>query len=229
MIGVLGWRWQSTATVKRVAVSGATNAVSDTVRHMARVDSGTVMDAIDESLLVDRVVRHPWIKSAEVTKQRLHRTLLISVTERIPAARVINEDGEPAYYLNRAGYAMPLVEQREYDVPLVRGLDAEYHPVERVAPPSLQTMLGALPGTDAAPLIAEFVLQADSTVQLVTVPLKDHGVLTVRLGRGRIPAKLRRFRAFTEQVLTIKSEQEVAEIDLRFDGQIVTREKPLGG
>lgn len=229
VIGLLGWQWLSNATVGQVTVTGTVNAPPDTVRHMTRVDSGTVMQTINESLVVDRVTRHPWVETAEITKQRARRTLSVSVTERTPAALVIDEDGGPAYYLDRTGYAMPLPDSGGYDVPLVRGLTAEYHPVQRVAPPSLQTVLGALPGTDAEPLVAELAMQADSTVQLVTAPIGNHGPLTVRLGTRRIPEKLRRFRAFAEQVLTTTAEQNIAEIDLRFDGQIVTREHPLDG
>lgn len=229
MIGVLGWRWQSTATVKRVAVSGATNAVSDTVRHMARVDSGTVMETIDEGLIVDRVTRHPWVEAAEVTKQRTRRTLLVSVTERTPAALVIKGNGDPAYYLDRDGYAMPQPDSGGYDVPLVRGLDADYHPVQQVAPRSLRTVLRAFPGTDAEPLVAELALQPDSTVNLVTEPIGPHEALTVRLGTGQIATKLRRLRAFTEQVLITNHKKKITEIDLRFNGQIVTREQPLDG
>lgn len=227
VIGLLGWQWQATVKVEEVAVSGATNAPPDTVRHMARVDSGTVMETIDAALIADRVTRHPWIEAADITKQRARRTLLIAVTERTPAGLAIDEDGDPAYYLDRAGYAMPLPDSGAYDVPLVRGLGAAYHPVQQVAPPSVRTVLKALPGTDAEPLVAELDVQPDSTVQLVTAPIGPHGPLTVRLGRGQIPTKLRRLRAFAEQVLTANTEQTIAEIDLRFTGQIVTRERPL--
>lgn len=229
LIGVLGWQWQSNATVGQVAVTGTTNASPDTVRHMARVDSGVVMGQIDAALVVDRVTRHPWVEAAEITKQRARRTLLISVTERTPAALVLNEKGAPTYYLDRAGYAMPLPDSGDYDVPLVRGLDAAYHPVQQLAPPSLRTVLKAVPGTDTEPLVAELVVQPDSAVHLVTAPIGRHDALTVRVGTGQISTKLRRLRAFAEQVLTTSPEKNISEIDLRFGGQIVTRERPLDG
>jgi cell division protein FtsQ len=46
---------------------------------------------------------------------------------------------------------------------------------------------------------------------------------------GNIPAKLRRLRAFAEQILATETDRPVGEIDLRFDGQVVTRERPLDG
>ncbi len=228
-IGLLGWQWHSNATVGQVAVTGTSNVVPDTVRRMARVDRGAVMETIDAGLIVDRVTRHPWIEGAEITKQWARRTLMISVTERTPAALVLNEDGGPAYYVDRAGYAMPPPDSGGYDVPLVRGLNAEYHPVQQVAPSSLQTLLKAFPGTDAEPLVAELVFQPDSTFHLITGPIGAHDALTVRLGTGRFPTKLRRLRAFAEQVLRTSPAKNIAEIDLRFRDQIVTREHPLDG
>jgi len=229
VLGLLGWQWQSSVTVGEVAVTGVRHAPPDTVRHLARVDSGTVMETIDAALVADRVERHPWVEAAAITKQRARRTLQVAVTERTPAALVIDEAGRPAYYLDRAGYAMPCPDSAGYDVPLVRGLGADYHPVQPVAPPPLRSVIGALAGSEAAPLVAELAVQPDSTVQLVTTPIGTHGPLPVRIGRGQIATKLRRLRAFAEQVLATTPKNPVTRIDLRFDGQIVTQESSLDG
>ena len=229
VLGLLGWQWQATVQMERIAVTGTRHAPVDTVRHLARVDSGTVMETIDAALVEDRVTRHPWVRRADVTKQRARRTLLVAVTERTPAALAIDGRGDPAYYLDRHGYAMPLPDSTGYDVPLVHGLGAAYHPVRRVAPRSLRTMLGALRRTNTEALVSALAVQPDSSVRLVTAPVGDHEALPVRLGTDRLSAKLRRLRAFAEQVLATRPAAPIAEIDLRFDGQIVTRETPLDG
>jgi cell division protein FtsQ len=229
VLGLLGWQWQSSVTVGHVAVTGAHHAPADTVRHLARVDSGTVMETIDGLLVADRVSRHPWVEQAKITKQRARRTLLVSVTERTPAALVVDGSGHPAYYIDRSGYAMPLPDSANYDVPLVRGLDTEYHPVQQVAPPSLRRMLAAHPRAGAEPLVSELTVEPDSSVQLLTAPIGEHGALPVRLGTGTLVSKLRRLRAFAEQVLADSTKNPIGEIDLRFDEQIVTREHPLDG
>lgn len=229
VLGLLGWQWQASVKMERIAVTGTQHAPVDTVRHLARVDSGTVMETIDAALVADRVSRHPWIERADVTKQRARRTLLVAVTERTPAALAIDGQGDPVYYLDRQGYAMPLPDSTGYDVPLVRDLDAEYHPVRQIAPPSLRRALGALRSTGTGPLVAELVVQPDSSVRLLTAPVGKHDALPVRLGTGNLPRKLRQLRAFTEQVLATRTDSEIAEIDLRFDGQIVTRTSPLDG
>mgnify|MGYP000105399500 CR=1 FL=1 len=228
VLGLLGWQWQASVKMERIAVTGTQHAPPDTVRHLARVDSGTVMETIDAALVSDRVTRHPWIQRADVTKQRARRTLLVAVTERTPAALAIDGRGDPAYYLDRHGYAMPLPDSVGYDVPLVRGLGAEYHPVRQIAPSSLRQAIGALRTTNTEPLVAELAVQPDSSVRLLTAPIGTHGALPVRLGNGNLSSKLRQLRAFAEQVLATRS-TPIGEIDLRFDGQIVTRKQPLDG
>lgn len=228
-LGLLGWQWQASTTVGYISVSGTQHAPPDTVRQLARVDSGTVMDEVDPALVADRVERHPWVEQAEVTRQRVRRTLSIAVTERTPAGLVLDGQGRPAYYLDRTGHGMPLPDSTGYDVPLVRNLEAEYHPVRTLAPPSLQQVLAGLATVDVEGLVAEVELQPDSTVHLLTEPVGGHGALPVQLGEGNATAKLRTLRAFAEQVLAADPDAPIAQIDLRFNDQVITREHPLDG
>jgi len=237
----LGWQWKASVTVGNVAVTGVRHAAPDTLRRLARVDSGTVMDSVRTSLVADRVARHPWVRTAAVTKQHTRRTLRVAVTERTPAALVIGEDGRPAYYLDPRGHAMPCAgctaaqaegaapDSTAPNVPLVRGLSAEYHPLDRVAPPRLRAVLSALPATGTAPLVGEVQVRPDSSIHLRTTPVGEHGPMAVRMGDGPVRPQLRRLRAFAEQVLAAPGPAAgpIAEIDLRFDDQIVTREHPL--
>jgi len=233
-LGVLGWQWRASATVDRVAVTGTQHAPPDTVRRLAQVDSGAVMTEVDPTLIADRVTRHSWIKEATATPHWMYGTLAIAVTERTPAALAVDPQGRPAYYLDRAGYAMPLPDSTGYDVPLVRGLDAERprtRPDSAQSPPSLRGVLTALSDAKTTDLVAEIEVQPDGTVRLVTRPISAHGAIPVRLGTGDLPRKLQALRAFTRQVLSQSSSgpnAPIGEIDLRFDGQIVTRKQPTG-
>lgn len=230
VLGLFGWRWRANATVGDVTVSGTTHAPPDTLRRIAAVDSGAVMSELDPAVVGDRVERHPWVKEAEVGPHWMRRTLSIDVTERTPAALAVDGAGRPAFYLDRGGHAMPLPDSTGYDVPLVRGLDAEYRPVGPVAPPSVRRVLAALPETETTELVAEMNARSDSTVTLVTTPLDSQGAVTVRLGRGHVSKKLRTLHAFAQQVLSqgsAESETQIEEVDLRFAGQVVTREHSL--
>lgn len=231
-LGLLGWQWRTSARVDRVAVTGAKHAPPDTIRRLARVDSGAVMTEVDPILVTDRVVRHPWIKSATITPHWMYGTLTIAVTERTPAALAVDAKGHPVYYLDRAGHALPLPDSAGYDVPLVRGLDAETpwtRPDTIQAPTSLRRVLAALPTSDMADLVAEIEVRPDESVRLVTTPIGAHDAISVRLGTGHVPKKLRTLHAFARQVLATQPDAPIGEIDLRFDGQVVTRKQPLDG
>lgn len=231
-LGVLGWRWRASATVDRVAVTGTQHAPPDTVRRLARVDSGAVMTEVDPILVADRVVRHPWIKSATVTPHWMYGTLTIAVTERTPAALAVGPQGRPAYYLDRAGHALPLPDSTGYDVPLVRGLDAETpwtRPDSAQSPSSLRRVLAALPASDVADLVTEIEVRPDGAIRLVTTPVGGRDALSVRLGTGDAPRKLQTLHAFARQVLSRPPSgpnAPIEQIDLRFDGQVVTRAQP---
>jgi len=231
-LGVLGWQWRANATVDRVAVTGTQHAPPDTVRRLAGVDRGSSLMAVEPTLVADRVVRHPWVRTVTVEPQWMYDILAISVTERTPAALAVDAQGRPAYYLDRAGHAMPLPDSAGYDVPLVRGLDAETpwtRPDTVQTPASLRRVLKGLPQAGVVDLVAEIELRADDTVQLTTRPIGPHDALPVRLGTGDLPRKLRTLRAFARQVLADSSATSIEHVDLRFDGQVVTQRQPLDG
>ena len=229
-LGVLGWQWRAGAVVERVAVTGTQHAPPDTLRRLAQVDSGAAMGAVTPAFVADRVARHPWVASATVTPHWMYGTLTVAVTERTPAALAVDAQGRPAYYLDRAGYAMPAADSAGYDVPLVRGLEAEApwgQPDTTAAPAPLRRVLAALPGAEVAGLVSEIEVGPEGQLRLVTTPLDGHGTVSVRLGAGDLPRKLRTLRAVARQVLAPQPQASIHEIDLRFDGQVVTRTQPL--
>jgi len=226
-LGVLGWQWRASRTVGEVVVDGTTHAPPDTLRRLAQVDSGGTLSSVNATLVADRVERHPWVEQATISKQHAWRTLHVEVTERTPAALALDPAGRPAYYLDTAGYAMPLPDSTSSGVPLVRGLPADFHPLRRQAPPRLRAVLAALDESEAEPIVSEITVQPDSSVHLVTTPVGEHDALPVRLSPGDPRPQLQQLRAFAAQVLATRPDAPIAEIDLRFDGQIVTREQPL--
>jgi cell division protein FtsQ len=231
LLGLLGWQWRASAEVERVAVQGTQHAPPDTVRRLARVAPGTPLSAVDPALVADRVARHPWVKTAAVAPEWMFETLSITVTERTPAALAVDGEGRPAYYLSRAGHALPLPDSTGYDVPLVRGLatDGALPPPGRVlGPPVLRTLLATLPTTNAGPLVAEITVRPDRTVRLLTRPMGTHGAVPVRVGTEDVAQRLRTLHAFAQQVLAAQPDASIEEIDLRFDGHVVTREQPTG-
>ena len=221
-VGLIGWQWQANVSMKTVVVENVEQVHPDTLRALARVDSGTVMDQIDLNLITDRVQRHPWVRHVNIERRRATRTLGLVVTERTPAALVV-QDNQPVFYIDAAGYAMPLPDNAGFDVPIIRGLNAPYNPIKTVASGELTGLLQALDGHAAQPLITEIDIANNRTVRVLTIPTARHPGVVADLGRDTFGQRLKRLVAFHHQVLQDDPDPPVGYVDLRFDGQIVTR------
>ena len=224
VLGVLGWRWQATLSVSAVSVVGTTHAPPDSLRALARVDTGTALYDIEPTLVEDRVRRHPWVQDASVMRLPTG-TLRISVTERTPVALAMTTDGTPAFYVDRHGFCMPLPDSADYDVPLLYGVAEAYSPTQPVAHAAVRKLLDALTASDARDLVAELAVQPDSSLRLYTRPTTAHDAIRVEVGRDAFPRKLRRLQAFWTQAVQPRPSTQFSAIDLRFDSQIVTKEE----
>ena len=229
-VAVLGWRWHRSIPVRQVVVKGATHAVPDTLARLARVDTGQALYGLQPRLVADRAERHPWVRSAEVSRYP-DGTLRITVEERTPAALVLHTGdeapaGEAAYYLDAAGYPLPLADSMAaFDVPLVRGLDEAFQPLQPTGHASLRRLLAILkerPAADA--LVSEVRVGEGEGITLYTVPDGRGQSVAVRLGTGAFSQKLHRLTAFWHQAVREKPHTAFYQIDLRFDEQIVARQ-----
>ncbi|PSR00887.1 MAG: cell division protein FtsQ [Bacteroidetes bacterium QS_8_68_28] len=222
----LGWRWHRSVPVRRVAVEGATRAAPDSIRRLTRVDTGQALYQLQPRHVADRAERHPWVESAAASRSS-DGTLRIRVTERTPAALVM-QGGEGAYYLDAAGYPLPLSEKNDaaFDVPLVRGLAEDFQPLRPTGREAIRALLGALAESDdARALVSEIRVGREGGIRLRTVRPGGRGPsATVRLGTGAFSQKLRRLVAFWRQAVREKPRTVFRKIDLRFDGQIVARQ-----
>lgn len=223
-LGTFGWQWLSTLPCQRIELAGLQRADSTALMELARVDTSMLLIDIDPAMVADRVRRHPWVRTASATRFPTG-TLRITVQEQVPVVLVLDRRGRPAHYLDRAGFAMPLADGALYDVPLLRGLTERYHPVRRLQDERVRDLLALFAGLDAETdaLVSELELTS-SGVHLYTTPVGGRGSLEVQLGRAGFAEKLKRLRAFWHQAVLPQPDKPFHVIDLRFDGQIVTRD-----
>ena len=228
-LGVLGWQWMDELRCERIEIHGLNHADSTALVELAQVDTGMVLFDIDPALVADRVRRHPWVRKARATRLPTG-TLTISVWERDPVVLVLDGRGQPAHFLDRAGFAMPATPGAAYDVPLLRGLRERYHPVRPLQDEQMRTLLVALADADdqTDALISELEVQRSGEVVLRTTPVGARGSIPVWLGRTGFAEKLTRLRAFWHQAVLPQPDKIFTLIDLRFDSQIVTREDARG-
>ena len=222
--GVLGWQWMTSLRCQRIELAGLHHADSTALMELAQVDTAMALFDIDPAIVADRVRRHPWVRTATATRWPTG-TLRIAVQERAPRVLVMDRHGRPAHYLDRAGFAMPLASEAVYDLPLVRGLRQRYHPVQRLPNAPMREFLDVFARLDAQTnaLVSELEIEASGELRLHTTPTGARGSFEVWLGRDGFEEKLRRLKAFWQQAVLPQPDKSFFVIDLRFDGQIVTR------
>lgn len=227
LLSVVGWMWKSQLRVRDVVVEGARHTPTDTVLALARIDTALAFFDIDTIGIAERLARLPWVESATV-RRAPNITIEIQLAERTPALLVIDDAGRPSRYLDRNGYPMPYT-RGGYDVPLLRGYDEPFVAGKPTEHPALLELVEVLADTDPATdaLLSEFELGADGLMQLYTTPKPGRGAVHVGLGTGDFERKLSRLQAFWDQEVLAQREKHYEWIDLRFDSQIITRERTL--
>ncbi|MFN3596709.1 MAG: cell division protein FtsQ/DivIB, partial [Rubricoccaceae bacterium] len=223
------WVWTRTLPVRAVEVVGYAHAHPDALRTLAAVVPGeAALYALRPAEVAARVERHPWVARAAVSRYPTGR-LRIRVEEREPVALVLAPDGRPGYYLDAAGYAMPTATASggsAFDVPLLRGAVPPYTETGPVADGALRALLAALAAAHPAEhaLVSEVELGPGGALTLYTTPAGAHGPIRVALSPTDLPDQLARLRAFFAQAVLPQPARTFHLVDLRFSGQIVTRE-----
>lgn len=225
-LGLLGWRWMAALPLERVAFVHIQHADTTALLELALVDTIDAMIDVDPMLVADRVQRHPWVASASASRLPTG-TLSIDVQERTPVVLVLDAQGHPDYFLDRDGFAMPQVTGAVYDVPLMRGFREKYHPVQPVEDAAVRDLLVALADADNATdaLISELDIQPSGEIVLRTTPVAGRGSIPVSLGREEFANRLARLHTFWQRAVLTQPEKSFTLIDLRYNGQVVTREE----
>lgn len=217
---VAGLYWNSTLTVQRVQFSG-NHFVSDEDLEMVEVPLGMNPDSIDFGQVMQRFEEIPYVKQAEVSVQP-GGDLVVDINERQPIALLA--DGSEKIYVDQDGIRLPRISGKTVDVPVLYGFRAK---------PMSDTLQ-----SEAFKATADFLVTvlnseaSNATISEVAwtptdgiVALTNQNGVKLIFGKGDFTNRLRNWEAFYGDVIKQKGIETMRSIDLRFEGQIVTREK----
>jgi len=227
--GWVAWQWVQQVTLQEIRVRGQVNTTEQDVLDLLRVDTGAVMFDINAALLEDRVVRHPWIRQADVARLP-SGVLSVSIEERAPVALLMTPDGRMDYWVDAVGWRLPVTDRARYDVPLVFAVREAWHPMRPVQHEPTRRLLRELGSTSARldALFSEFVWTDEGwTVHLTPAP--PHGSIPVVLGTDGFDSKFDVLLAFWDQQVLQHANKTYDRVDLRFDSQVVVEERPREG
>jgi len=223
LIGLLPWReWRRDhAVVTRVEVEGIRYLDAQRVRAAAAVKPGDDLLSLDLGEVRQRVMRVPRIEDARVTRAGL-RGLRVLVRERVPALAVLH--GEP-WEVDSSGVLLePLQPGVVADVPLLTGYDASRHP------PGAQLRTAPVQrGLAWTATLSHHALRLAGRVSEVDV--SDPRITRlVLIGGTRVvgsawPVSVRQLSGLRATLADLEQKgMRPAEVDLRFEGQIIIRE-----
>ncbi|MDA1027744.1 MAG: FtsQ-type POTRA domain-containing protein [Bacteroidetes bacterium] len=223
-VGFSGWYWLNQVRLTEVQIQGLINASEQEVKDLIRVDTGAVMFDLDPQILEDRIRRHPWIMEAHVS--RLPTGLLdIRVLERYPVAQALESNGKIGFYYDRNGFRMPLTDVMWYEVPILSGDIEAYHPIIPVTDEVVKELLFELPNmSEATDAVLSEIIRVETGFEMRTTPVGNHGSIPVLIGDSDFEAKFKSLDTFWQQEVLKHEDIEYATIDLRFAGQIVTKQ-----
>lgn len=105
--------------VEHIVFDGAHHAGPGALRHLAELQNGTTLWSADLEDVATGVERHPWVRSARVSRQ-WPDTLVVQVEERVPVAVLHYDD---IYYVDAEGVPFLRGELPSYDFPNLTGID----------------------------------------------------------------------------------------------------------
>ena len=216
--GAMGWKYLWERPCVRIEIAGIQYTDSASVH-------GLVDSTLTPQMIVDRLQRHPWIHSARAVCYPTGTTH-VQIYERGPRLLVLTENGDADYYLDESGYMMPPTAHMVFDVPLVRGVPEPYHAVHPVKNAEVRNLLTLLPriGSQMDFLVSEFEIVEDGLILIARAMGDDHTAV-VRLGSKDWEKRLDRLYDFWNKEVAGREDRVFDLIDLRFNGQIITREK----
>ncbi len=215
-------------SLKTVTISGAGHADVAALEAVIRRDFPANLLMMDLYQVRDRLEREPWVERAEV-RRVLPSEIVIQVRERVPA--VIFELNGELMLADRTGILLDRYDSKygKLDVPVFKGLagndpaDYRTHQKENSARIVLgQNMLRELEAGSPAFVrnISEVDLSDPADVKLLLVD----DTAEILLGDRDFLKRFQRLMSNLAQYRELQAQyQEIASVDLRYEGQIIYR------
>lgn len=213
--------WSKHLEVSKITVYGTRHILVDEIMTLVALPDAVLFEDIDLGEIRKRVERHPYVKTASVNRD-FPATVRVTIEERKPSVLLIGSrmavvDEENIVMPVRHGDALQnlAVVSGTFSIPQTG--DTLRH---AGAGRALQ-ILRATRETDEVMyhLFSEIRVAGNNELTAYTA----YGGVPVLLGKNVTATKLLGFREFWLQEVVPAGADQIRSIDLRFDGQIVTR------
>jgi hypothetical protein len=216
---VTGLMYTRGGKVTAVDVSEMVYTQPEAVIGAAQIELGSEIDSVGYLDAIARVEKLPYVKRASM-RLRPNGTLGIQVEERQPIARLVS-DGVQAM-VDADGVMMPLVEGATPDVPVLRGFRVQRG--DTLKSDAFRIARDFLLAAAGSPLAGITLGETTYDPREGVVALSSESRVRVLFGKEGFEERLRHWDAFYGQVVPQKGIARFTSVDLRYRGQIITKE-----
>lgn len=214
---IAGLYWNSVMKIHEVRFQG-NYFVSAGELEEIDIPTDVSPDSVDFIQIIERIEQIPYVKRADVSVEPSGK-LLVTITERQPVA-LLSGNGQKKY-VDGEGLLLPQVRGKAVDVPIVYGLSSRRDTLNTESFRAVADFLdqvGKRPVSDAT--ISEIAWTEEDGIVALT---NQNGVKLI-FGKHDFSSRLRNWEAFYSEIVKEKGMEQMRSVDLRFRGQIVTRE-----
>jgi len=213
-----GFYWNSKMRVQEVYFEG-NRFVSEEQLREVQIPTGIHPDSLNTLRIIKEFEEVPYVSRAAINVEP-GGNITIQITEQQPIA-ILSSSGQEVY-IDQKGIRLPMVLGRQVNVPLLYGFSSR---------PVGDTLSGEQ-GKATVAFLNELRGRPVSNATISEVAWTDNGIIALTnqngvkltFGRRNFATRLRNWEAFYGKVIKQKGIENMQSIDLRFQGQIVTRE-----
>ncbi|MEL7833687.1 cell division protein FtsQ/DivIB [Fodinibius sp. Rm-B-1B1-1] len=216
-----GLYWSSTMKVEQVQFSG-NHFVSEKDLKLIDVPTGMHPDSMDFGAIRNDFEKLAYVKHADISVAP-NGKMSIGINEREPIALLV--DGSKKIYVDNEGIRLPIVPGKAVDVPILYGFSAApmQDTLNNEAFGTVSEFLNSVRQSDVSDATISEIAWTSSNEGIVALT-SQNGVKLI-FGKGDFKNRLRNWEAFYGEVIKKKGIEKMRSVDLRFEGQIVTREQ----
>lgn len=216
-----GIYWNRIGEVEEVRFEGYQYISQNELQNKVEIPTGIHPDSLDMAGIIKEYEEIDYVQRVNIQMEP-GGTMIVNVIERQPLALLA--DGRQRAYVDRDGVRLPQVLGKTPDVPILYGFNAQ---------PMSDTLQ-----SESFEIVSKFLQElkkrpaSDATISEVAwdknegiIALTNENGVKLTLGKGEFDKKLRNWEAFYAEVVRQKGINSIESVDLRFQGQIVTREK----
>ncbi len=212
-----GIYWHHSNKVEHIQFTGLHFINPKKLKKQVNIPTGIKADSLDYAAIRKKLKAAPYVQNARFNMSP-SGTLTINITERSPIALLI--DGSKRAYVDKYGIFLPIRPGNPANVPLLYGFSLTAKKDTTKAFKQTIDFLTDLHQNKAADATISGV--AWKAARGVIALTNSNGVKVI-FGKGGFAKRLRNYDAFYRVVVRKEGINQFHSIDLRFQGQIVTR------